>query len=92
MRVKEFKRRTLEIIDRKIDENVAKEMYILTSINHVLPVECRNFTTGTQIALIREELNKNPNEMIKCRLIERENLMKDNEELLKLRNEINSIC
>lgn len=92
MRAKEFKRRTLEIIDSKIDLNVVREMGILESINYVLPVECRRFTTGTQIRLIWEAISKEPNESIRSRLIERENLMKANEELLKLRKEIEDIC
>lgn len=92
MTAKNFKKRTLEIIDNKIEMNLIRRSSVLNSINGVLPAEFRNFTTGTQIALLADKASKDNDGFIKVKLMEMENIAKENEELLNLRNEINGIC
>lgn len=91
MTYKEFKTKSIDIIDERIEELFKRECDIIERLSYSLPEDMRNMTTGVRMMQFREMSIREDDPGMRRDLNEIDNLRFIIKELVDMRNKIRKL-
>lgn len=92
MTYKEMQKRSIEVVDKKIEELLDKKNAIIERLSYSLPVYMRNMTTGVRMMEFRYIADKDDNYEMKRDLMEIDDLRRMIREMMNVRDGIRKLC